>query len=174
MRATILTLSLTAVALAAAFTSSRAQATSPHVRIGTYDSRAVAIAFVASRFNPVSGKLRELEAAKAAGDERKVAELEAWGPRFQRALHRQGFGRVPVDDLLAHVEERLPDAARKAGVEAIVFASNWSAEGIEVVDVTGEVVALFEPSERTLATIAELSRLAPVDLDELDKDTQKH
>lgn len=133
----------------------------------------MAVAYAASRFNPVPAKMRELEAAKAAGDARKVTELEAWGAALQRSLNRQGFGRVPVDDLLAHVVEQLPAAARAAGVEAIVFGSNWSAESVQVVDVTNEVVALFDPSERTLAMIAELSKQAPIALDELDRPGQR-
>ena len=169
MRFSILALALAGAAVLTTLSLTAAQATPPHMRIGTYDSRAVAVAYAASRFNPVPEKMRELQAAKAAGDERKIAELEAWGAALQRSLHRQGFARVPVDDLLAHVQARLPEAAREAGVEAIVFASNWNAEGVQVVDVTREVVALFEPSERTLAMIADLAKQAPVALDEIDR-----
>ena len=174
MKTPIIAIVFTFAALLAALSSVRAQTAPPKLRIGTYDNRAVAVAYAASRFNPVAAKKKELDAAQAAGDQRKVAELEAWGPAHQQALHRQGFGRVPVDDLLAHVRDRLPDAARKAGVEAIVFASDWSAEGVEVVDVTSQIVELFEPSERTLATIAELRKHAPLGLDEIERDAGKH
>ena len=98
-----------------------------------------------------------------------MAELEAWGQGHQRALHRQGFGRVPVDDLLAHVAERLPEVARTARVVAIVFDCNWAGAEVELVDVTHELVALFEPSEKTLATVEELLQHEPVDLDELER-----
>jgi hypothetical protein len=40
---------------------------------------------------------------------------------------------------------------------------------VQVVDVTREVVALFEPSERTLAMIADLAKQVPVALDEIDR-----
>lgn len=160
--------------LMAAVTPVRSQEAAAKVRIGTYDSRAVAIAYAASGFNPVAEKQRELKAAKAAGDRKKIAELEAWGPAHQRALHRQGFGRVPVDDLLAHVAGRLPEAARKAGVEAIVFECNWSSPGLEVVDVTDALVALYAPSERTLAMIADLKKHPPLDLGELEKHQDDH
>jgi len=174
MKASLLAVVIASAAVLAAVSFGQAQSAPPKLRIGTYDSRAVAVAYAASRFNPVAAKKKELDAAKAAGDQRKVAELEAWGPAFQKALHRQGFGRVPVDDLLANVKDRLPEAARKTGVEAIVFASDWSAEGVQVVDVTSEVAALFEPSERTLATIAELRKQAPLGLDEIEKEGDKH
>ena len=129
----------------------------------------MAVACARSRFNPVGEKMRELKAAQAAGDKEKVAELEAWGPARQRALHRQGFGRVPVDDLLEPVAERLPEVAREAGVDAIVFDCNWTGPGVEVVDVTDALVALFDPSEKTLATIEELKKHAPADLDEIER-----
>ena len=174
MKASLLAIALVGAALVTAFSHGRAQSAPAELRIGTYDSRAVAGAYAASRFNPVAAKMKELEAAKAAHDQHKVAELEAWGPAFQKALHRQGFGRVPVDDLLSQVRDRLPEAARKAGVQAIVFASDWNAESVQVVDVTSEVVELFEPTERTLATIAELRKTAPLGLDELEANEGKH
>jgi hypothetical protein len=40
-------------------------------RIGTYDSRAIANAFTASRFNPTQEKKAAYEMAKAAGDREK-------------------------------------------------------------------------------------------------------
>ena len=171
MRSRVLTLFLISATLLAALPLGRSQASAPaRLRIGTYDSRAVAVAYAASPHNPVDAKLREHAAAKAAGDRRKVAELEAWGEARQRALHRQGFARVPVDDLLEPVRARLPEAARAAGVDALVFGCTWSAEGVEVVDATDEVVALFEPSQKTLRTIAELRSKQPLDLDELRAD----
>ena len=59
------------------------------IRIGTYDSRAIAIAFAPSKYNPVSQKMREHDKAKADGDEKKIKQLEAWGQKHQRQLHRQ-------------------------------------------------------------------------------------
>ena len=90
------------------------------VRIGVYDNRAIAIAFAASKFNPVSEQMKKYEAAKKAGDKEQMDKLEAWGKKHQRQLHRQGFGRVPVNDLLAHVKDQLPEVAKRNRVQAIV------------------------------------------------------
>ena len=38
------------------------------VRVGTYNTRAIAVAFTASRFNPAIEKKKELDAANKAGD----------------------------------------------------------------------------------------------------------
>ena len=139
------------------------------VRVGTYDNRAVAVAYAHSKYNSVSALTSQYEAAKRAGDKQKMRELEAQGEKHQRALHRQGFGRVPVDDLLVPVTDKLPEAARAAGVDVIAWQCNWSGPGVEVVDVTDALVRLYEPSEQALKTIAELKKQAPLDLDEIEK-----
>ncbi len=140
----------------------------PAFRIGTYDTRAIAVAYAASRFNPVGGKMKEMQAAKASGDQAKIKELEAWGQAHQRQLHRQGFGRVPVDDLLAHVKERLPEVASRAGVQAIAMQCDWVASGAEAVDLTDALVALYEPSARTLGIVKDMKGKAPISLDEIE------
>jgi len=139
------------------------------LRIGTYDSRAIAVAYAASKFNPVREKMKEMQTAKAAGDQAKIKELEEWGQAHQRQLHRQGFGRVPVDDLLAHVKDRLPEAARQGGVAAIVMSCDWSGPDVEAVDVTDSLVALYEPPARTLETVRKMKAIAPVPLDEIER-----
>ena len=64
------------------------------IRIGTYDNRAITIAWFASQFNPTEEKRREYEKAKAAGDQAKIKELETWGPQFQRQLQFSPWLRV--------------------------------------------------------------------------------
>ncbi len=141
---------------------------SADVRIGVYDSRAIAVAYAASSFNPVGDRMREYEDARAAGDDRRVRELEAWGERHQRQLHRQGFATVPVTDLLGHVKKQLPEVARAADVVAIARACDYIAPDVEAVDVTDALVQLYNPSAKTLKTIAQLRKQSPVSLDELD------
>jgi len=162
-------LATAAVLAFAVFSPAQEPAAASHVRLGVYDSRAIAVAYAPSRFNPVRERMAEHERAKAAGDTKRVRELEAWGERHQRALHRQGFARVPVDDLLAHVEEHLPELARAAGVRAIVPYCTYQGPDVELVDVTNELVRLFEPSEKTLATVAQLLRQDPLDLDQVER-----
>jgi hypothetical protein len=79
-------------------------------------------------------------------------------------MHQQGFGTAPVDNILKHIEHQLPAIAREAGVDVIVskWQITWQAPGVETVDVTDLMVKPFKPSERTLKTIAELRRHAPI------------
>src|SRR5262245_13665613 len=84
---------------------------SAKIRIGVYDNRGIALAFFASRFNPIAEKKAAYEKAKAAGDQAKMKELETWFPQFQRQLHFQTFGRAPVDGLLEPVKEQIAKLA---------------------------------------------------------------
>ena len=76
----------------------------------------------------------------------------------QDRLHQQGFGRAPVDDLLAPIRDRIPAICQAEGVERIVPVWSWAAVGKKQVDVTDRLVAEYKPSEKTLQTIAELRK----------------
>jgi hypothetical protein len=137
------------------------------VRIGTYDSRAVAIAYAASRFNPVKEKMAEYEKAKAAGDQAKQKELQAWGEKFQRQLHFQGFGRVPVDDLLAPVKDQVAQLGRDRKLAAITQGCDFTSAEVELLDVTDDLVKLYDPSEKTLEYTRSIRKAKVVSLMQL-------
>jgi hypothetical protein len=135
------------------------------VRIGKYDPRAVAVAWAASKPHAkiMAAKMEEMKKAKAEGDQAKVKSLEAWGKRHQAKLHSQGFSGADVSDIMATVKEQLPDVAKRAGVNVVVGKLDFAGQGVEVVDVTDEVVKVFEPSERTLKMIEDLRKKPVVD-----------
>lgn len=164
--------SSTATSDAAAVDRSTAADPAP-LRIGTYDTRAIAVAYAPSDYNPVGEKMAEHAAAKAAGDDERIAELEAWGAEHQRQLHRQAFARVPVTDLLAHVADRLPEVADRRGLAAIVADTDWVATGVERIDVTMDLVALYDPSERTVNMVEDLVDKDPLDLETVEQ-SQDH
>jgi len=150
----------------------------PTVVVGTFDSRAVAVAYIRSdAFNEyLRGQQadieRAIERARSAGDRELLTDLEALGPAMQQRTHHQGFGNAPVDDILARIEDELPGIAQEAGVDVIV--SKWSlayrAPAAALVDVTELLVAEFEPDERTLRMIRELCETEPVPLDQISED----
>jgi hypothetical protein len=137
------------------------------VRIGTYDSRAIAIAYAHSRFNPVGGKWAAYEKAKAAGDREKMKELEAWGEQHQRQLHFQGFSRVPVDDLLAPVKDQVAKLARERKLAAITMSCDFTGAEVELVDVTDDLVKLYDPSEKTLGRVRAVRGIKPAPLTQI-------
>jgi hypothetical protein len=138
------------------------------VRIGTFDSRAVALAYYRSPsvMKELTGMRAEFEKAKAAGDETKVKDLEARGPAMQTLMHQQVFSDGSINNITAAIANRLPEVAKAAGVVAIV--SVWelahSAPSVEVVDVTPQVVALFAPDAQTTKIIESMKGQKPIPL----------
>lgn len=149
------------------------------LRVGVYDSRAIVIAFVDSPAYKASDgkKLAEMRAehdkAKAEGNEKRVAELEAWGKAQQVLLHKQGFSTAPVDDILKHIKDQLPEIAKAAGVGPIV--SKWDKAAIakyksaELVDVTMAMVKAFQPTVGQLKAATEVQKQEPISLEQAEK-----
>lgn len=156
------------LALGAAFQSPEVSPPVPEsVTIGTYDTRAIALAWAASGFNDSGAKSQQLEAARQAGDQKKIRELEAWGANHQRTLHFQGFGRVPVSDLLEPVRAGMDQLLREKGLAAMTMHCDAVAAGVTTVDITDELVRLYQPPAQTLEWIAQLKDHEPASLVEL-------
>ena len=159
------------VTLAALTSTARAQ-TNTTERIGIYDSRAIAVAYAGSSFQQT--KMKELvsqqKQAKAAGDKREIARLEAEGRAWQAALHRQGFGTAPVDDLLTNISNALPTIQAEAKVTQLI--SKWNEPelkkhaGAEKIDVTMQLVDAFHPNERQRQHAIEIQTKNPAKLKE--------
>ena len=141
------------------------------VRIGTFDSRAISIAFYNSaQFRGRGARHeRELEEARASGDEWRVRRLEAYEPAFRQVMHLQGFGTGSVREIMERIEEELPSIAEEAGVSVIV--SKWEVvhknPAVELVDLTSQLVALFEPRDQVLMWIESLKGQDPIPVDQL-------
>jgi hypothetical protein len=141
----------------------------PAVRIGTYDSRAIAIAYARSAHLETvhADLLRRRAEAERAGDEALIREIEALGGSLQLRLRLQGFSTAPVDDLLDAVRDRLPEVARGARVAAIMRSVDFHGPGVEIVDVTDGLVALFEPDAEVLSLVANMRSEPPLALEVL-------
>ncbi len=143
------------------------------IRVGIYDSRAVAVAYAHSDYfrNLLDEKKQELEKAKSAGDTDKVKELEALGPEMQHKMHLQGFGSAPVRDLLEPVKDSLPKIAKSCGVDIIVsrWLIDYQAPNAELVDITDEMIEPFKPNERVWKIVESLKKQPPVPEAEITK-----
>jgi hypothetical protein len=141
----------------------------PALRVGTYDSRAIAVAYARSAHLQTrhADLMRRRAAAEAAGDDALKSEIEAQGGSLQLRLRLQGFSTAPVDDILDAVRDRLPDVARAAGVAAIMRSVDFHGAEVEIVDVTDALVALFDPDADVLSIVAELRSQPPVALEVL-------
>ena len=137
------------------------------LRVGVYDSRGVAIAW--GNCGEFKAKIEAMKAehaaAKAAGDTARANELGREGPWLQERMHMQGFGNLPVDDILEGRDEMMAKVAETAGVDAIVPNVDWMGDGIEVVDVTEALmVAIGMPEADAKQMMGELVKVEPVTL----------
>ncbi len=153
-------------------------AAKPSARVGTYDSRAIAIAFSGSKFFSAEQApiVEEYNDAKARGDQQRVSEIETSMKEQQAKMHRQGFGTASVDDLLAHVQDRIAAIEDEHSVVAVV--SKWDESTLskysdhERIDLTGALVALYDPGAEQLGWIKDLEGKDPIAHDELRDDNR--
>ena len=152
------------------------------VRIGVYDSRAVAVAYGASEMRktnktPTDQAIAEAEKerakAKEAGDDKRVNQLRAKLLEMRQQGARAAFGAAPVDDILDLIKDRLPKLQRQAKVTKLV--SKWDSDTLfkyqsaELVDVTLLLVAEFSPKPRTLRSIWGVQQAKPISRKTTDK-----
>jgi hypothetical protein len=144
------------------------------IRIGIYDSRAIAVAYARSDMNSkyLSQLTAERDKAKAAGDEKRVQELEAQGRALQARFHEQGFSTASVANLLEKIRPEIPAVASAAGVALIV--SKWEVmykdPAVEYVDVTIPLVRKFSSDPQVLKIVEDLMTHDPIPLDQLPQD----
>ena len=170
MKQMILVAGIVCLMLLALISSSPAQETAKKIRVGVYDNRAIALAYFGSEYNAFLKKRAEVKEARAAGDTARVKELDVWVERFQRQIHFQGFCRAPVDDLLLLVKDKMAGVARNAGVDMIGWYPDYSGAEVEIVDITAELVALFNPTEDKLKQIEGLKDVEPTALADVNHD----
>jgi hypothetical protein len=147
------------------------------LRVGTFDSRGVALAYYRKFYRSPEfvARLKKLKEdhgrAVAAVDKEKAKRLEAEGRGEQEHSHSQVFGSAPIDEILAKIKDQLPGIAKEAGVDLLV--SKWSlayrSPDAQTVDVTELMAKLFQPDEQTLKMIRELPKHQPVPAEELKK-----
>jgi hypothetical protein len=151
--------------------------TAKPLRVGTFDSRAVALAYYrkflrSPEFVAGMKKLKEEhDKAEAAGDHEKAKKLEAEGRAGQESIHRQFFGTAPIDEVLAKIKDQIPEIAKQAGVDLIV--SKWNvtylSPGAELVDVSEPMARLFQPDEETWKILRDIPNHQPLSAEELQE-----
>ena len=145
------------------------------VRIGVYDSRAVAYAWFSSEEHQAWIK-RQMQAARAAKAEGQTNHWQQLGTalrQHQEEMHREVFSTAPATNALVVLQQQLPEIKKQAGAVALV--SQWDDETLrqypnaEKVDVTDQLVREFKPAETQLKVIADLRRQKPLSLEKCDE-----
>lgn len=170
MKRTILVAGMVCLMLLALASSGQAQEAVEKIRVGVYDNRAIAVAYFGSEYNAFIKKRAEVKEARAEGDSARIKELDAWVEKFQRQIHFQGFCRVPVDDLLLVVKDKMAGVARRTGVDLIGWYPDYTGAEVEVVDITDELVSLFNTTEEKLKQIKGLKDVEPTALVDIEHD----
>jgi len=141
------------------------------LRVGVYDSRAIAVAYGNS--TEFRKSLETITAnhtqAKAAKDDKRVKEIEAQMKAKQRRQHEQGFSTGSVANIMATIKDSLPAVAKKAGVEIIVskWEVNYQSPEVKVIDVTDDLVALFHVSAKGLEWVKGIKDHAPLPIEQI-------
>lgn len=173
---TTLIASLGVAVLACAGTGQPTQESdAPAVRIGVYDSRSVAVAFAGSEaFSEWMADLKtKHDRAKTAGDQERVAELEAQGAARQQLMHKQAFSTAPVTNILEFIKDGLPAIREEAGVHVLV--SKWDRAGLakyehaQTVDVTVPLIDALKPTERQRRSAIAIQKHDPIPLEKAEK-----
>jgi len=137
-------------------------------RIGIYDSRSIAVAYHGSAlFKAKMGKLMEVyQMAKKNGDTELMKKCEQQGRDSQKKAHSQGFGTAPVDDILANVEDEMTALMQKHGLTQLVSKWNDAAlathKNAEHIDVTRQMIDVFDPNEKSLKYAIEIQEKEPI------------
>lgn len=142
------------------------------MRIGTFDSRAVALAYYRSA-DGIERMIQEWDQkwsdAEAAGDSARMEELRLFKPSFQHLMHQQVFSTGSIGNVLREIEDDLSSIAAEARVSIIVsrWELSYSARDVSLIDVTPQMVALFDVDEEVASQVAQMKDVEPVPLEEL-------
>jgi hypothetical protein len=151
-----------------------AQSQTNKLRIGVYDSRAVAVAYGNStEFEETLKSVKaDYQNAKAAKDDKRMKEIAAGMKLRQRRMHEEAFSTGSVAGIMAKISEALPGVSKKAGVQAIVskWELNYQGADVEVVDVTDDLMALFHVSDKGRQWAKGVRAKPPVPIEEITDD----
>ncbi len=136
------------------------------LRVGVYDSRCVAVACGNSKYGQkeIQKMFDIVHKAEAEGDTQTAQRTRRMAESMQDKRHLQGFGTAPVHDLLEPVKDKLPKVAADCQVDVIV--SKWEfdylASDAQVKDITDELVALYDTTEKAMNWIQQMKDIAPL------------
>lgn len=140
------------------------------VRIGTFDSRCIAMAYGRTDFLIDIEDLRTRHAkAREEDNQELMKELEQLGPTKQVLMHQQGFSTGSIINILEKIKEKFPTIAKQNNLKLIV--SKWevmfSDESLELIDITDQLTALFNPDEATKKIIENVKTMEPVPIEKI-------
>jgi len=165
-------LGLLALSLATSAALRRAAGPAPVV-LGTFDSRAVALAYYRSDLHKahLAKMKKQMGYAQETNNKKRIARIEEEMRRSQELAHRQTFGTASVSGLIAELGGAAGIADMR-GVDCIV--SKWDlvhcADEAKLVDVTDAFVELIGADASTRGLIEDIRGREPLSEDELSEE----
>ncbi len=145
------------------------------VKVGTYDSRVVVLAYSRSGYfrEHIMKLHKESEEMMLSSDTAKMYEGFYKISTESYLGHQRVFSNGSSAAILNLVKDELPQVAKEAGIGVIV--SKWELTyldpSIEVVDLTMQIAKLFNPQQVDFEKYAgEISIMQPVPLEEIPMD----
>jgi len=123
-------------------------------RIGTYDSRLVALAYYNSKDYDkfITEFNRSYQVAQSKRDSATIKKLLVRGPVLQRMMNDRIFGKGSVNLILDDYKLKVEAVGKANNVSMIV--SKWEipykTAGVELVDLTWKIMAIWSPSEQVI------------------------
>lgn len=152
-----------------------AQKTKASIKIGTYDSRTVIFAW--SRTDLLKKHMmkwnQQNDSAHKANDTARIKELAIEAMSYQHLLHLMVFSTGSISSFMALIKDKLPELAKTSGVSIIVskWELNYRDPSFEVIDLTSQVAALFQPKENIDKMAADIAGQAPFPIEEMGIET---
>jgi len=149
----------TATLLALALVFGAKGAAAQGARMGTFDRRAIVVAYYGSpQWAEVLRQKRvELEAARQANDQKKVDELNKWGGESQELAEKQVFNGAPIDNILEAFAPAIGDLCKSEHLSTVVPAPAPDGAS-QTVDVTAQLLDWLKASHKTRDTIRQLQQ----------------
>lgn len=151
--------------------SADAQKAQKTIKIGTYDSRVIVLAYSRSEGfkTKLSGMEKKSESDMKSSDSDKKDQAAYRMITYQFLLHQQVFCAGSASAVIEIVKDKLPQVAKDAGVSVIVskWELPWNDPSAEVVDLTMEIAKLFNPTPDFENTAKEVASKRPIAIEEL-------
>ena len=147
------------------------QQESGKLRIGTFDSRCVAVAYgrSADYMKEIDDLRNDVTKAKESGNEELAKELEQQGPTQQVLMHQQVFSNGSINNILEKMKDKLPTLAKDNNVKMIL--SKWEIpftdDSFEYVDITDQLVMFFNPDDATKKIIDNIKAMEPMPIEKI-------
>jgi hypothetical protein len=146
------------------------------LKIGTYDSRIVAMAW--SRSEHFMDRLKKInqqsDSATKTHDSALLKVVSVGAMSYQHLLHQAVFSNGSIAFIMGQVKDSLPDLARSAGVTAIL--SKWELTfcdpSVEVIDLSDQVAQLFHPKQNIDKIVSDIRKQDPMPLPDMSIETE--